>query len=70
MMRYRVEIAAGWNAAQVIDNVASLHGSWDSAVSGVGGQSGVAFVRANDGEDDDLTDAMDDHDGVVEYLEL
>lgn len=66
-MRYKVEIAAGRNASQVADAVSTLHGSWDHATDGFPGLPGIAFITANEGEDEDLCLALEDHDGVVGY---
>ncbi len=65
-MRYKVTIASEYVAANVADTVSKNHGSWDHATDQVGGY-GVVFITANYGEDDDLTDAMDDHAGIIEY---
>lgn len=66
-MRYRVIIAVGWSSSHVADTVARNHGDWDHAVDGEGGQTGIVFITANEGEDQDLMDAMDAHSGVAEY---
>lgn len=67
-MRYKVTIAAGFSASDVANTVTAVCGDWDSTVDGDGG-TGVAFVEAdNDADDDTLTDAMEDHAGVLSYV--